>query len=591
MEHRHRDALRRIYQAEQIWTNQGKQPRSFMLMHLGGMRSEIDHPAWDSSWAVPSEHTIDDLAELHLLRVDPTDNKARTFALTMKGREHGAALVAPLPSPATVPTVGNEPVPTSAATTAPSPLRSQSVSGGGSGPTAFITWAHEDPAWEKTIAEFAFKLRTLGIDANIDLFELHNPSVNWATYGPNAITNNDFVIIAASRAYKERWDGTNNPAVGAGAAREANVLKAMFNEDQSAFYRKVKIVVLPGITKDDIPAELIAAPQHFEIDSVTDADLEDLLRTLTDQPAFPRPAVGSVPILPPKFIDTASSETETSLPRPEDIPAELQDRLLELEQRLNKLSTAERGARANLTAERTTVEAALGALSSAAKSGTSPALMASSAHEPGPDATSEPVAIPVTIMTTGDATLIALARVLIDKGDLASAELHLTRVAAHGNGHGMLLLGMLLHETNRNEEAVSMLRASVAAGRREALTPLGLVLHALGRLDEAESVLAEASAQKPATQVPSIGEIDLSRPTIFSNTRDLLRHLQQEGAQTERQLEECLGDIDQIGNAEIAEWAKWAEQNNIIESTTGSTAVRRWNITDKGQTYIGPPDS
>ena len=56
------------------------------------MQSEIDHPRWDDSWATPSEHTIDDLAELGLLRVEPSANKARTFALTMRGRGEGAAL-------------------------------------------------------------------------------------------------------------------------------------------------------------------------------------------------------------------------------------------------------------------------------------------------------------------------------------------------------------------------------------------------------------------------------------------------------------------------------------------------------------------
>jgi hypothetical protein len=50
--------------------------------------------AWDPSWAVPSEHTIDDLAELTLLRVEPSINKARTFVLSMNGRQFGAALIA-----------------------------------------------------------------------------------------------------------------------------------------------------------------------------------------------------------------------------------------------------------------------------------------------------------------------------------------------------------------------------------------------------------------------------------------------------------------------------------------------------------------
>lgn len=57
------------------------------------MQSEIDHPCWDQSWAVPSEHTIDDLADLGLLRVQPTYDKTRDFVMTPDGRAAGAALV------------------------------------------------------------------------------------------------------------------------------------------------------------------------------------------------------------------------------------------------------------------------------------------------------------------------------------------------------------------------------------------------------------------------------------------------------------------------------------------------------------------
>jgi hypothetical protein len=56
------------------------------------MRREIDHPRWNSSWAVPSEHTIDDLGELGLLRVEPSHNKARTFVLSMEGRGRAQAV-------------------------------------------------------------------------------------------------------------------------------------------------------------------------------------------------------------------------------------------------------------------------------------------------------------------------------------------------------------------------------------------------------------------------------------------------------------------------------------------------------------------
>jgi hypothetical protein len=78
-----------------------------------------------------------------------------------------------------------------------------------------------------------------------------------------------------------------------------------------------------------------------------------------------------------------------------------------------------------------------------------------------------------------------------------------------------------------------------------------------------------------------------SHPEIYSNTHHLLRHLQGERAQTARQLEVALGDIDQIGIEQIEEWLAWAIDRGFVEPTGGG----RYNITDSGQRIIGPPDA
>lgn len=95
MEVRHINALRRIYQADRMLAGDGLAPSSFHLVHRGAMRrmrSEIHHPRWDPSWAVPDELTIDDLEEIGILRVEPHFDKARTFVLTTKGHKEAAAV-------------------------------------------------------------------------------------------------------------------------------------------------------------------------------------------------------------------------------------------------------------------------------------------------------------------------------------------------------------------------------------------------------------------------------------------------------------------------------------------------------------------
>lgn len=168
-------------------------------------------------------------------------------------------------------------------------------------PTAFISWAHGDADWQDTILAFAHRLRELGIDCDVDLFHLHDHDVNWATYGATAIKASDFVLIASSSTYKQRWEGTNDPTSGAGAAREANVLKTYFDRDQATFRRRVKLVILPGSNGEDVPDELYSAFARFELKSLSDEDFEPLLRTLTQQPAFPRPPLGPIAPLPPRF--------------------------------------------------------------------------------------------------------------------------------------------------------------------------------------------------------------------------------------------------------------------------------------------------
>lgn len=317
-------------------------------------------------------------------------------------------------------------------------------------PTAFITWAHGDADWQHTIARFAFRLREFGVDADVDLFHADDQDVNWATYGVSAIESANFVLIAVSRAYKERWEGTNDPQIGAGAAREANALKALFERDQRAFRRRVKVVLLPGASAEDVPAELFSGTTRFPFGSLDDEAFETLLRTLTDQPAFPVPPVGAIPVLPPSFAAGAGESDRPSSDR-------LRDRLEELEARLGAAGADDHAEQSRLATEHRTVEAAI-----------------------------------------------------------------------------------------------------------EAVAP----------------------DDRPRAGTPDSG--DTGRPAIYGSTTALLSHLQRAGAQTDRQLEVALGDIDQIGPVEIAEWTQWAERNRTIIEIPDGGCGRRWALTDTGRRVLAP---
>jgi branched-chain amino acid transport system substrate-binding protein len=226
-----------------------------------------------------------------------------------------------------------------------------------------VSWAHSDDAWRDTIARFVVALRQLGIDADVDLFHAHEDAVDWSTYGPNAIEQNDFVLLAASAAYKQRWEEFRTNRTGAGAAREANVLKALFDRDQTTFFKKVIVVVLPGARDADIPNELAAGLPRFVIPEIDKRHLEDLLRRLTGQPAFVPVPLAQVPILPPAIVDPLrTAEASGGRVADDEVASDLKQRLEQLDKKIAETPVGSEDARNDEKAERSALSAALKAI-------------------------------------------------------------------------------------------------------------------------------------------------------------------------------------------------------------------------------------
>lgn len=168
-------------------------------------------------------------------------------------------------------------------------------------PTAFISWAHGSVEWERTVLDFTTALRTVGgVDADLDLW--HHAHEQWTAFGPSGIRNNEFILVAVDHAYRERWEGTNEPHEGAGAAREAASIKAIFERDQKESLKRVKVVILPGSTEEDVPDELLGFAERTTVRSFDLAELEQLLRWLYNRPEFIKPPLGPLPALPPRFV-------------------------------------------------------------------------------------------------------------------------------------------------------------------------------------------------------------------------------------------------------------------------------------------------
>jgi hypothetical protein len=240
------------------------------------------------------------------------------------------------------------------------------IAGASAPPSVFVSWAHRDESWtddeaqdwERTVAEFATVLRRLGIDSDVDLYHLDEAGIDWTRFGPQAIVSNDFVLVAVSEAWAQRWSGTNHPRSGAGAAAEADMLKGLFQRDQAAFQRRTQIVILPGRSSDDVPPDLNRLVRHVVDPSDADSVLP-LIRSLTGQPRYPIPSLGTVPVLPPALRRVVD---EVPPSRPEDEFGEVLDAVEALRLRLK----SSRGARrSELAQQLAALEGILDAISNA----------------------------------------------------------------------------------------------------------------------------------------------------------------------------------------------------------------------------------
>mgnify|MGYP002625336273 CR=1 FL=1 len=70
-------------------------------------------------------------------------------------------------------------------------------------PKVFISYSHQDYTYENKVLEFANKLRSEGIDANIDQYE-ECPIEGWPRWMENQIKTADFVIVICSKSYYDK---------------------------------------------------------------------------------------------------------------------------------------------------------------------------------------------------------------------------------------------------------------------------------------------------------------------------------------------------------------------------------------------------
>lgn len=187
--------------------------------------------------------------------------------------------------------------------------------------SAFISWSHTsdaareatgqveaaaaDARWRDQIAALVVALRDRGIDADADLFHLHERGIDWTRYGPNAVDQADVVLAVVNAAWRDAWSDKGDGTRGRGAAAEIDVLRSLFNDDRDTFQRRLVVVNLPGTTVRR-PLGLDRVPR-VAVPSFDDHGMSDLIRMLSEQPEYRLPPLGSIPALPARLPSSAAA--------------------------------------------------------------------------------------------------------------------------------------------------------------------------------------------------------------------------------------------------------------------------------------------
>ncbi len=157
----------------------------------------------------------------------------------------------------------------------------------------FVSYAHDDDQHVESVRAFAEFLAQRGFDVHLDRWDTDRRR-DWYQWATEQVRQADFVIVVASPACRQVGDGEIENIRHRGLQSEMGLLRELLHADRSLWITKLLPVVLPGGSVSDIP--LFLQPQtadHFLIEGLTISGSRDLIRVITRQPSYRRPATAA----------------------------------------------------------------------------------------------------------------------------------------------------------------------------------------------------------------------------------------------------------------------------------------------------------
>ncbi|WP_329554053.1 NACHT domain-containing protein [Streptomyces sp. NBC_00696] len=166
-------------------------------------------------------------------------------------------------------------------------------------PRVFVSYAHDSPEHKENVRAFCEFLVANSIDVEADVWNLDKRR-DWPLWAIREIPKADFVIVVASPECRRVGDGEVESHERRGLQSEMRVLRELLNADVGVWTEKILPVVLPGGLVSDIPLFLQpTGGDHHLVAGFDTTGAEEILRRLTNQPPYVRPALGPRPDLPP----------------------------------------------------------------------------------------------------------------------------------------------------------------------------------------------------------------------------------------------------------------------------------------------------
>jgi hypothetical protein len=158
----------------------------------------------------------------------------------------------------------------------------------------FISYTHDSPEHMTRVLNLANRLRSEGVDAEIDRYE-DAPPEGWSRWCDRKMQGAQFVLVICTETYRRRFEGTDGTGQGLGAKWEGAIVTQELYQAEAKNLKFIPVLFSAEDTKQ-VPRPLRGFT-HYTVDSETGYD--QLYRRLTKQPSVIKPELGAIRALPP----------------------------------------------------------------------------------------------------------------------------------------------------------------------------------------------------------------------------------------------------------------------------------------------------